>query len=331
MITPVFIIGSARSGTTLLYHLLLSSGGFAVYRAETHIFSILPPYFGNLSKGKNKVNLIDFWINSAVFERAGLDVEAWRNKYYGDISTYADLLVCFMGAVAESQGVDRWAECTPAHLLHMNEIKKGIPGAKFIHIIRDGRDVSISLNKLSWVDSIPVPFSHLTALNSAALTWKWTVSIGREIGKLLGDDYLEVRFEELLAYPEKVLLDIGQFITHEIDYSYILDHAIGSVATPNTAFKGDSFLPKERWRLLPEHELKEIEEFIAPTLTNLGYNLHCKDKIKPSLRRSIIKSQVELYLNTKHWLKYCTKFGRWFGETPMEFDENMRKIFNDNN
>ena len=329
MLSPVFIVGSARSGTTLLYHMLLASSGFAVYRAETHIFSVLPPYFGPLSKSKNKDRLISFWIKSAVFERAGLDAEAWRNKYYYDISTYSDLLVCFMGAVAESQGVERWAECTPANLLHMKEIKRGIPDAKFIHIIRDGRDVSISLDKLSWVDTIPVPFSNLSTLNSAALTWQWTVSKGKKAGISLEGDYLEVHFEELLASPEKVLSRIGNFITHDISYDYILDHPIGSVSKPNTAFKGDCFSPKERWRLLTEPELKLIEEFIAPTLKNLGYSLQCKGSVKPSLRRSMVKLQVELYLNTKYWLKYHTKFGRWFGETPMEFDENMQNIFSD--
>jgi hypothetical protein len=38
---PVFVVGSPRSGTTLLYHTLLSSGCFAVYRAETEIFSTI--------------------------------------------------------------------------------------------------------------------------------------------------------------------------------------------------------------------------------------------------------------------------------------------------
>src|SRR6516165_2903756 len=42
---PVFVLGSVRSGTTLLYHMLLSSGGFAVYRTESHAINLLEPRF----------------------------------------------------------------------------------------------------------------------------------------------------------------------------------------------------------------------------------------------------------------------------------------------
>ena len=38
-LAPVFVVGSPRSGTTLLYHMLLSAGRFAIYRAETHVFN----------------------------------------------------------------------------------------------------------------------------------------------------------------------------------------------------------------------------------------------------------------------------------------------------
>ena len=40
---PVFVVGSARSGNTLLYHTLLSAGGFAIYRGEPAVFDLLAP------------------------------------------------------------------------------------------------------------------------------------------------------------------------------------------------------------------------------------------------------------------------------------------------
>ena len=51
---PVFVLGCVRSGTTLLYHMLLSAGGFAVYRAESNVFNLLEPRFGDLSVRRNK-------------------------------------------------------------------------------------------------------------------------------------------------------------------------------------------------------------------------------------------------------------------------------------
>src|SRR5260370_42009850 len=44
---PVFVVGSARSGNTMLYHMLLSSGRFPVYRTEPCVFDLLIPRFGD--------------------------------------------------------------------------------------------------------------------------------------------------------------------------------------------------------------------------------------------------------------------------------------------
>ena len=51
---PVFVVGSPRSGTTLLYHMLLSAGRFAIYRAETHVFNVLVPRFGDPGVPSNR-------------------------------------------------------------------------------------------------------------------------------------------------------------------------------------------------------------------------------------------------------------------------------------
>jgi hypothetical protein len=52
--TPVFVVGCPRSGTTLVYHMLLSAGNFAIYRAESQVFNLLEPRFGDLSIAGHK-------------------------------------------------------------------------------------------------------------------------------------------------------------------------------------------------------------------------------------------------------------------------------------
>jgi len=76
---PVFIVGSARSGTTLLYHLLLSSGGFAIYRGETHAFNLMGPRFGRLGKRADRDRLMDAWLASEFLRRSGLEAEPLRS------------------------------------------------------------------------------------------------------------------------------------------------------------------------------------------------------------------------------------------------------------
>ena len=52
--SPVFVVGSARSGTTLLYHLLLSSGSFVNYRGEPAVFDLMLPKFGDPARRRNR-------------------------------------------------------------------------------------------------------------------------------------------------------------------------------------------------------------------------------------------------------------------------------------
>src|SRR5215470_6395135 len=81
---PVFVLGCGRSGTTLLYHMLLSSGNFAVYRTESNAINLLEPRFGDLSVRKNKEKLMDAWLDSKLFHVSGLDAEAITAKVLSD-------------------------------------------------------------------------------------------------------------------------------------------------------------------------------------------------------------------------------------------------------
>ena len=325
---PIFIVGSGRCGTTLLYHMILSSGGFAVYRAETHVFTLLPPYFGDLRKDSNRKKLIKYWVNSVLFQRSGLNPSQWSKQAWNLCFTYADLLVFFMESIAKQQKVKRWAECTPAHLLFMKKIKLGIPKAKFIHIIRDGRGVALSLNKLKWVKGIKM--LGLDTLNSSALHWEWIVKKGRQIGNEIGSDYTEVFFEELITNPKIVLSKLGEFIEHDLNYNHIMDNAIGSVKKPNTAFKGADFSPKDRWRMLPLKQVLILEELIGGTLREFGYQLTRNQKISTSsIKINYLKLAVQMYSDGKFLLKYYTPLGHYFAESPQQFDKKMLQIFRD--
>src|ERR1700694_4832884 len=70
---PVFVMGCHRSGTNLLYDTLLSAGGFAVYRGYLPIYEILAPRFGSLKNPRNRQKIVDTWMKSKGFRRAGVD------------------------------------------------------------------------------------------------------------------------------------------------------------------------------------------------------------------------------------------------------------------
>src|SRR5437667_6650042 len=77
---PVFVVGCPRSGTTVLYHMLLSAGRFAIYRAESNVFSVLQPRFGNLGSESNRRALLGCWLNSKLFQVSGLDASVVSDK-----------------------------------------------------------------------------------------------------------------------------------------------------------------------------------------------------------------------------------------------------------
>src|SRR5437016_14049211 len=70
---PVFVLGCGRSGTTLLYHMLLSSGNFAIYRTESNVINLLEPRFGDLSVDWNRRRLLKAWYNSRLYSLSGLE------------------------------------------------------------------------------------------------------------------------------------------------------------------------------------------------------------------------------------------------------------------
>src|SRR5437660_10893002 len=200
---PVFVLGCGRSGTTLLYHMILSAGDFAVYRTESNAINLLEPRFGDMNVPRNREKLMDAWLDSKLFWESGLNAIQIRDKVLAQCRNGGDFLRIIMEEIARLQGVRRWADCTPEHLLHLPRIKETIPDALIIHIIRDGRDVALSTDKLGYIK--PAPWDKKPPVMVAGLYWEWMVKKGRTDGAKLGNDYIEVRFEDLIGDPPKAL------------------------------------------------------------------------------------------------------------------------------
>ena len=310
---PVFVIGCGRSGTTLLYHMILSSGNFAVYRTESNVINLLEPRFGNLSVPGNKRKLLDAWYKSRLYTLSGLDREEIGKKVMAGVQNGGDFLRVVMGEMCRQQGVERWAECTPEHILHLPRIKETIPDALIVHIIRDGRDSALSTEKQGYIRRLP--WDRKRPVMACGLYWEWMVNSGRKDGQLLGPDYMEVRFEDLVTNTRDTLAKVGDFIQHDLNYDRIKAVGIGSVSEPNTSFHPDSkeeFSPVQRWRkgYSPE-ELASMEALIGGTLEDLGYALETRPtdlNELPQLKR--MRTLYMRYFATKLYLKAHTPLGQ---------------------
>ena len=272
---PVFVVGCPRSGTTLLYDMLLSSGGFAKYPAESNVFNLLQPRFGSLGQLKNRKRLLEIWLESKLFKAAALDGDDLVERFSGCKST-GDFLEIFMGAIQQQQNVHRWADNSPEELLYLTEIKSQIPDALILHIVRDGRDVALSLSRKKGFLR-PFPWKEKESFFGAGLYWEWIVTKGRAQGRLFPSDYLEIRFEDLVLKTEPALRQLSDFLQQNLDLQHIKENAFGSVGNPNTSFRSElkcgEFNPVGRWRTaVPLPEVLKLESCIGPLLNDYKYD-----------------------------------------------------------
>jgi hypothetical protein len=312
---PVFVVGCPRSGTTLLYHMLLSAVNFVVYRTESQVFNLLEPRFGDFANAANFQRMLRAWKGSRLFRETGLE-ERELSEAVPNCRNGGEFLRAVMGAMARRQGVARFADCTPEHLLYLRRIKETLPDAIVIHVIRDGRDVALSMAKQAWI--APFPWDRGKEIEVAALYWDWIVGKGRQSGKAFGEDYMEVRFEELVNHPQLTLQNVGQFIGQTLDYDVIRKAGIGSVSKPNTSFAdAESFDPVARWKkAMHPKVLANVQALAGDTLASLDYEL--ADGTEKA-GRFPFHNLYRRYWNSKLFLKQKTSAGKWFASSDLSW------------
>jgi len=327
---PVFVLGCERSGTKFLYHTLLSAGGFALYYTESNAFNLLGLLFGNLARRANRRKLLDHFFRSMLFERTGLERHEIQDSVLEECRNAGDFLSIVMGAIARKQGAPRWAECTPAHLLFLPLIKKTIPEALIIHIIRDGRDVASSLQRIGWIR--PFAWDRSRSIVPPALYWRWEVSKGRRFGQELGDDYMEIHYEDLVQNPCESLARIGKFIEQDLDYDRVQRVALGAVHDPNSSFRGDG--PGTvantigRWKtLFTPQQVCDVESAIGDLLVDTGYTLQTSPAdLQPSMPVRVMTFLYPRYYDFKQWLKTETPLRRFANKGRMGIHQSASQV-----
>ncbi|HME01070.1 MAG TPA: sulfotransferase [Terriglobia bacterium] len=312
--SPVFVVGCHRSGTNLLYDTLLSSGGFAIFRASWVVHDTLIPLAGDPRVLKNRRRLLDLWMQSGAFPRSGLEAEMIRERVLSECRTGSDFIRLVMDEVARRQGVDRWAAYNPDNVLFMPQIKRELPDALFVHIIRDGRDIAVSLTKMGGLR--PLPWDKKRSELATALYWEWTVRKGRADGERIKPAYLEVHYEDLIGDPHRTLARLSEFIGHDLDYERIQNAGLGRVADPNSSFKDESkgpyFNPVNRWKsALTRVQVADLEALIGGCLQEFGYPPSTSgEERRPGPLVRLMHPVYPVFFSLKRWLKSNTPLGR---------------------
>ncbi len=236
---PVFVLGSERSGTTLIMAILGCHPRLAVPEVAWYYPRFRPYLFtyGDLSEIENFRTLCremayglrtPFWgmtVNPATF---GDEI---AQRALALEPSFAGVYAAMLERYAEQQGKPRWGEKTPYNLFYVEQILEDFPNAQFVFIYRDGRDVSAE-----FLDSSFGP----TNIYSAAELWlmgQAAVKPWREA--LPADQWFDIKYEDFVRAPEEHLKRLCAYLQE--DYS---DALMGFHTTPIAKRRGKT---KDNW------------------------------------------------------------------------------------
>ena len=325
-------MGCHRSGTNLLYDMLLSSGGFAIYRGILPIYKILIPRFGSMSSRAHREKILETWLRSKGFRRTGLHPGQVSEKILNECHTGGDFIRVVMDAVAQSQQVQRWAMYDADSVLHVERFKRDIPNALFVHIIRDGRDIALSLKKMGGFAPLPWDRDQTESLVATSLYWEWMVHKGRADGRKFPADYIEIRYEDLITSPRETLGKLGGFLDQDLDYDRIRSAGLGRLSETNSSFRNEGakekLNPLGRWKERLAHaDVAAIEATVGECLQENGYELSLPAaERRRSLRQSWMRGMYPAFLGSKLWLKLHTPVGRLANMSALELEEEAVQV-----
>ncbi|MDX6657550.1 MAG: hypothetical protein QOH62_2343 [Solirubrobacteraceae bacterium] len=197
---PILIVGCPRSGTTLLRDLLRAHSRITI-PDETAVLPALLRAHGDPADARAARRLASDLLVCNGVRLWGLDLTPPDLEHHRSFSA---LVAAVYGEWARLEDKPRWGEKTPQYVHELPAMRQVFPDAQVVHVIRDPRAVTASLLGRSW--------GPATA-RSAALAWRECVLAGRRDGPPLGSDgYHELRYEELVADPERVLRALCEFL-----------------------------------------------------------------------------------------------------------------------
>ena len=215
----VFVLGCQRSGTTLLRQMLDAHPELVVTSDTEFITRVLPP--GAPADAKLEPEMVERAIGyrtrsgRAGFDHLELSDETVR-RLAASAETYAQFVTLLFDEVAAQHGKALAGDKTPDYSRYVAFLHGLFPRARFVDIVRDGRDVTLSM--LQWAKTGPrgpvrtvVWQEHPVA--ACALWWTDMVrSAARDGARLPAGHYLRIRYEDLIAEPEAVLERITDFL-----------------------------------------------------------------------------------------------------------------------
>jgi len=277
---PVFVVGVPRSGTTLLTAMLAAHSRLSC-GPETHFFRRLAEV------DVDQLNDPETWPEPALnfissirhSGFTGYESKYLLEKYELDVSQIAAYLASkeptiqnILASVTEQymvrQKKSRWIEKTPDHLAYIHSIRTYYPASPVVRIVRDPRDVALSLMKVPW---------GAKSLLGALLFWRRFDEASAEFFST-DKNSDTIRFEDLVSNPAETLQKLCQFIGEEFEQAMLDTSSSGQrVNSRNVPWKQKVSQPPDTARIaawrndLTKEENQLAEAMLGDRLAVYGY------------------------------------------------------------
>jgi LPS sulfotransferase NodH len=198
----VFLVGCPRSGTTWLQKLLASHTKVRTGE-ESHFFSL---YIGPQLRAWKSQKLHHF--NAGVGHAAGPPAYFREEEFLAILKKY--VLELLRPLIDQLRPDELFLEKTPSHALFIPEIKELLPESRFIHLLRDPRDVVASLMAVS--RSWGATWAPNDAKTAAAMWVQHVQAVQSSSRNLPDGDIYQVNYENLWTSPSDTLKDLATFL-----------------------------------------------------------------------------------------------------------------------
>jgi hypothetical protein len=200
-----FLVGATRSGTTLL-RLMMDAHPELAIPYETHFITRV------ITRANDARITPESMTEAIAGHKRWPDFRLDREELLERLQTLrpltaGDSIRTFFQLYAEGQGKPRWGDKTPRYVRQMRRIERVMPEIRFVHIIRDGRDVALSVLSRNFGPE---------TIEEAAKLWRSRIRKARRQAPQLGH-YMEIHFEDLIRDTEGSLRRICDFIELEFD------------------------------------------------------------------------------------------------------------------
>jgi hypothetical protein len=266
MSPPVIVLGVGRSGTTLLRVMLDRNSELAI---PYESFFVVPLARRHGRRPKLDAFLEDLERFYQLYEW-GIEPDDVRPRLREGMTT-GEAIAAVFEVYAEREGKPRWGDKTPLYMQSLPLLERLFPDARWVHLVRDGRDAALSFLALPEGFSGKTWAQPRTAAQFAA-RWRGEILSARH----LSGHYLELRYEDLVTEPERELRGVCEHASLPWEPA-MLDHTGVSkvaempehrnIAKPPTAGLRD-------WRNeMSREDALAFEAVAGDLLRDVGYEL----------------------------------------------------------